>query len=304
MIVWWPFTAVNHCQRFTDFPIEFFSKPDFMRFMLEMDLGASHPSARISILREQTKLIVELCHFTEDLNPVWDAKSSYAALRALSHPVIEQCHALSRQSDQFALLSKTFFGQLGFRGQVRPSALKSCFLPEVLQSRKGPMSLVMLLFCSVCEEVGLRTQISSCRKRYLMKVQLDGKTHVLDFADRCAPLEPHDIVELINRGFDFSAGAVAPETLVIEYLGQLKSLARREQRLQVLSLVHSYLMRYQPFNLRHVSERARVAYETGDYRTAIDDIRSYFLYKPPELNNMGLKRIYKKALQRLRSNDC
>ena len=80
----------------------------------------------------------------------------------------------------------------------------------------------------------------------------------------------------------------------------IKARARVENNSQVLTLTHGYLMRYQPFNLKHLRERALLAYETGDYRRAIDDIRSYFQYKQPGLNNSQLKRIYKLALRRHR----
>ncbi len=255
----------------------------------------------VSILRDHTKLVLELCHFTEDLNPLWEARTTIESLQSLSSPIIAAGAPLENQKDKFELLNQGFFKHLGFKGVSAPKALKTCFLPQVLKDRQGPLPLLMLLYCSLAEEAGIRTQISSCRRRFLLKVQLDGKTHIMDFSQKCKALDPHEIVELINRGFDFSSGSLNPETLAVEYLNQMKRLARNENRLQILSLVHSYLMRYQPFNLRHVSERARVAYETGDYRTAIDDIRSYFLYKQPEFNNIDLKRIYKKALQRVRN---
>ncbi len=258
------------------------------------------PSKSFSILRNQTKLVMEVCHFTEDLNPLWDTRSTFEQLKALSGPIIQACGNFDLQQDKFTSLTQAFFESLSFQVSKSNLGLQDCFLPQVLTHRKGPTPLIMLLFCSLAEEVGIRTQVSSCRLRFLLKVQLDDKTHVVDFSRACAPLEPFEIVDLINKGFDFSNGSLSPETLVVEYLNGLKALAREENKLQILSMVHSYLMRYQPFNLRHVSERARVAYETGDYRTAIDDIRSYFLYKQPEFNNLDLKRIYKMALRRVR----
>ncbi len=271
--------------------------------MLSGGLDPRGPNKSISILRDQTKLVLELCHFTEDLNPIWGARSTIKKLKTLSTPIIETCKELDCQNEKLKALTHAFFHRLGFQACGKQAPLQACFLPQVLSSREGPLPLLMLLFCSLSEEVGIRTQIGSCRKRYLLKVQLDGCTQVMDFAKNCQRLEPHEIVELINRGFDFSTGALSCDTLVVEYLNRLKHLARQENRLQILSLVHSYLMRYQPFNLKHVSERARVAYETGDYRTAIDDIRSYFLYKQPEFNNLDLKRIYKIALRRARNLD-
>lgn len=254
----------------------------------------------ITILREQGQLVLEICHFTQDLNPLWDTRELLEALRGLSKAGLSKLDLTLSDEDKFAFLSHYFFEELGFRINEKPESLQDNFLPQVLSSREGPSALLMLLFCSFCEEAGIRVQVTSCRKRYLLKVQLSGHCHIVDFGKNCEELQPYEIVDLINSGFDFSTGTLNSDMLVVDYLHKLKKLSRVENRLQILSVVHSYLMRYQPFNLKHLSERAVVAYETGDYKTAIDDIRSYFQYKQPEFNNLDLKRIYKSALKRMR----
>ena len=260
--------------------------------------GPTGPEKPISILREQRQLVLELCHFMENLNPLWQAKSLISKLTSLSHPVTRESLQLTSQEDQFALITQYFFSKLNFSCSTSSeNNLQNCFLPHVLAARRGPPPLLMLLLCSLLEEAGIKSQVSSCRLKYLLKVQLDERSHIVDFQNSCAFLEPYEIVELINRGFDFSNGALNTDTLMVEYLNLLKKLARKENKLQILSLVHSYLMKYQPFNLKHISERAIVAYETGDYKTAVDDIRSYFQYKQPEFTNIDLKRIYKLALK-------
>lgn len=123
---------------------------------------------------------------------------------------------------------------------------------------------------------------------------------MVDFGNHCSFLKPFEIVDLINRGFDFSNGGMDTNMLIIEYLTLLKERARKENKLQILSMVHSYLMKYQPFNLKHLSERAIVAYETGDYKRAVEDIRNYFQYKQHDFTNEQLKKIYKIALKRKR----
>lgn len=278
--------------------------PDFFYFispMLEGGTGTQRPHIPISILRQKTQqLVFEVCHFTQDLNPLWPTRTLIQRLKSKSRPILNRIHNLPQQQIQFQELVNYFFVELGFQLRPQSLSLQSCFLPQVLNSREGPVPLLMLLFCSLAEEADIKVQLSSSRKRHLLKVQLDGRSHIVDFDNKCRCLEPFEIVELINQGFDFSSGAINMDMLVIDYLIEIRKLARQEKRLQILSLVHSYLMRYQPFNLKHLSERAVVAYETGDYKTAIDDIRSYFLYKQPEFNNLDLKRIYKLCLKRVR----
>ena len=284
-----------------DFRIELISNFVSIPTMFTGEEGSVSPVKPITMLREQSQLVLELCHFTQDLNPIWETRTLLQNLKSLSAPAIKRLGQNSCQEDNFKILVQYFFDDLAF--SIRSSdknKLQNSFLPNVLVSREGPAPLLMLLFCSLLEEAGIKAQITSCRVKYLLKVQLDDKSHIVDFKKSCGFLQPYEIVELINRGFDFSCGALNSDILVVEYLNLLKKLSRKENKLQILSMVHSYLMRYQPFNLKHLSERAIVAYETGDYRTALDDIRSYFQYKQPEFTNLDLKRIYKVALKKER----
>lgn len=270
--------------------------------MINEDLKSSPLPAPITILRDQTQLVLEICHFTQELNPLWQTRALMEHLQQISHAALLNAKEAPTQEKAFAYLIDFFFEELSFQIRTQNQTLQSCFLPQVLLSREGPASLAMLLFCSLAEEAGLRVQVSSCRLKFLLKIQLDGKSHIVDFQQKCRPLKPYEIVDLINRGFDFSNGCLTDDCLVVEYLNDLKELARKEDRSQIQALIHGYLMRYQPFNLKHLSERAVLAYETGDYLTAIEDIRSYFQYKQEERNNINLKRIYKMALKRIRQN--
>ncbi len=258
-------------------------------------------SKRFLLLKEQWRLVLELCHYSEDVNPLWQNGILQDTLKTLSRPAIALTESYSEDEIKFRILTHYFFKQRGY-SLAKPTVLKlqDYFLPSVLNARTGPAPLLMLLLCTLFEECGIKAQVISCHKRYLLKVQLNSRAHVVDFEDSCRFLEPFEIVDLINRGFDFSNGALGMTALVVEYLEMIKARARVENNCQVLTLTHGYLMRYQPFNLKHLRERALLAYETGDYRTAIDDIRSYFQYKQPGLSNSHLKRIYKLALRRHR----
>lgn len=260
----------------------------------------------MTIVREHWQLLLDLCHFSQDLNPLWDTKSLLISLRTLANPALLDLKNIQSQEEKFSFLTHYFFSDLNFQCLESASQdLSLHFLPEVLRRKSGPTPLLMLLFCTLLEESGISCQVTSCRRRYLLKVQLDGQLSIVDFAKKATPLSHHEIVDLINRGFDFSSGAMNSSCLVVEYLSEIKKQCRLQNRLQILSLVHSYLMKHQPFNLKHLSERALVAYETGNYRRAIEDIRSYFLYKQPEFTNTSLKKIYKLALknQRNKSDD-
>lgn len=271
--------------------------------MLSGDIQGTRPKKVMALLKEQGQLVVEICHFTQDLNPVWQTKSTFESLNLLSQPFVESIKETHDDEIIFEKAVQYFFKHLKFKNIAsKKCTLSQCFLPTVLKNKMGPTPLLMLLFSSFLEQCGIKVQITSCRKRFLIKVQLNGHARIVDFNKKCQSLDADDIVDLINSGFNFADGAMGKDILAVEYLNLLKTLARKEQKLQILAMVHSYLMRYQPFNLRHVSERARIAYETGDYKTAVDDIRSYFQYKQPEFTNLDLKRIYKMALKKEKHN--
>ncbi len=264
--------------------------------------GTGSPNKVMTLLKEQGQLVVEICHFTQDLNPIWHTKTTIESLNHLSHPFLLSIKEDDDEERVFKKAADYFFNHLKFkRVPVKKLNLNQCFLPTVLKNKQGPTPLLMLLFSSFLEQCGLRVQITSCRKRFLLKLQLDGRSRIVDFTNKCRTLDADDIVELVNSGFNFAEGAMGRDILAVEYFNLLKSQARKENKMQILALVHSYLMKYQPFNLRHLSERARIAYETGDYRTAIEDIRNYFQYKQPEFTNIDLKRIYKIALKKEKS---
>ena len=265
------------------------------------DTSQIQTSNPISILREHVQLVLELCHFTEDLNPLWSAKKTFAQLRLLSDPVKEKIETLNDQKEIYEEACRYFFEVLGFRCTDKEDlSFKDSLIPQILETRQGPASMVMLLFTSLLEEANIKVQIASCRKRHLLKVQINGRAHITDFDKNGELIDHEEILNLINRGFDFSSGPLQSDALVVEYLNTMKRLSKNEKRLHIQTMIHSYLMKYQPFNLKHLSERAMVAYETGDYKTAMEDIRSYFQYKQPELTNQKLKEIYKMALKQER----
>jgi regulator of sirC expression with transglutaminase-like and TPR domain len=268
------------------------------------EIEGKAPSRRLIVINKQWQHLLELCHFTEELNPIWEAKLLQARFKKLSEPIISRVKPLNDEEEKFKKICDYFYSELQFSiCDKNKISLQSCFLPHVLTTKNGPPSVLMLFLCALLEECNIKAQVSSSRVKYLLKVQLNNKSHIIDFAQKGHFLKPYEIVDLINRGFDFSQGCFDSNMLIVEYLNLVKKYSRKENKLHILSLVHSYLMRYQPFNLKHISERAMVAFETGDYRTAIDDIRSYFQYKQSGLTNENLKRIYKMALKKNRQTN-
>ena len=267
--------------------------------MLPMNLGGQgqdRSDQHILLIKNQWKLALEVCHFTSEYNPHWPASSTQKQICHLMAEAKAFCPTPANDRKTLQNLIQFFFYHKGFDPVPANSlTLPEFFLPYVTHSRKGPTELLMLLFTTLAENLGLKTQVISCKKYFLLKICLDNKPCILDFTKKGQILDPYEIVSLINAGIEFSKTKYDNNKIVIRYLQQVKRIAKKNFELPLLSLTHSYLMRYQPFNLKHLSERAIAAYQTGDYRSAVDDIRSYFLYKSPEVTNTHLKRIYKLA---------
>lgn len=266
------------------------------------DIEALRSSPSFLVLNEKWQLIMELCHFTQEINPLWTTESLSQQLKAISRPAIQKITGKTKEDEVFKSLIDSFFTDCRFAcTKGEPQSLQALFLPCVLNARSGPTPLLMLLLTAWLEEAGIRTQIISCQQRHLFKVRIFNHWKIFDFENNCQVLTPEDLLDLVNQGFQFSSGKLGSEAMVIAYLNRIKGQARKENQTQALAMTHSYLMRYQPFNLRHLRGRAHLAYETGDYRRAVDDIRSYFQYKPSDFTNAPLRRLYKLALRQVRS---
>ncbi|MCB0379253.1 MAG: hypothetical protein KDD33_12240 [Bdellovibrionales bacterium] len=255
----------------------------------------------IFLLNNQWKLSLELCHFCSEFNPSWSPQILQSQLHKLYKNLAKRVEGLGQEQDRLDTLIDYFFRQMGFNAlDSSQLSLERCFLPYVLSCRQGPPELLMLLFTTLAEKIDLRVQVMACRKHFLLKVYIHERPQIVDVLNQGRCLQPYQIVDLINEGLDFASQELTTHCIVISYLNQLKARAKKEQHLQLLSLIHSYLMKYQPFNLRHISERALVAYQSGDYKKAAEDIRSYFVYKSPEVTNYHLRKIYKLARRQIK----
>jgi len=212
----------------------------------------------VLLLGEKWKLLLELCHFTQSLNPLWDTGQLQRSLKSLSQPAIVLAQNIQDEEERFLFLVDYFFKTLNFSiDNPQESQLLNSFMPQILVSRKGPSQLLLLLLMALLEQCHLKMSLCSPKQRLVFKVHLNRKVQLFDFTSQCAHVGTSDLIQLINGGYDFSGQPTPVSALVVEYLNRIANLARRERKLQILSITHSFLMKYQPFNLVHLSERAK-----------------------------------------------
>ena len=254
------------------------------------------------LLHKPWQALFELCHFTEALDPRWQSQQLQMKLQDLSQPLTFRLKDLQRDESKFKIVSHYLFEDLGFQ-MIQESNLcfQDCLLPFVLSRRKAPAPILELLFCCLLEKCGLKVPVQVHRFQHLLKIQINKTPWIIDVGQKGKNLEPHEIVQLVNDGSDFSNSWVGSQTLVIEYLNLIEKQARKSHNPQILFIIYSYLMKYEPFNLKHLCQRALMAFEKGDNSNVIEDIRNYFQYKQDKQDNETsklLKRIYKLALQK------
>ena len=249
------------------------------------------------VLQEEWPFLFELCHFTEILNSRWQSKTLQKKFHELGQPLVFRTKALKCDKEKLKVINQYFFKELGFKA-IKESHLNfhNCLLPSVLSRRQAPTPLLMLILCCFLEECGLKAKNISCELTNLLKIQINGQACIINVDCHGKLLKPDEIVGFINKGLNFSNNWLGSNALVIRYLNLIKKLARQTENLQALDLIQSYLMKYQPFNLKHLAERAMTSFKKGDYQKTIEDIRSYFQYRQSGETNQALKKVYKLAL--------
>ena len=254
----------------------------------------------LTLLKHYKKMALEICHFASEVDPACHAQKIYNQLRGITAELQEQLPETRSDREKVEGLIHFFFGHLGFQiSHSAPSSLRSLLLPEVLDNRQGPREVLALIFLTLAEAVNLKIELNSDSSSHLMKVFIDDHPTIIDFDRRGHFLEPYEIVDLVNHGIDFNHSP-PPELPVILYLRLLKKMARDKNQFGILTKVQSHLIRHQPFNLKYLSERALIAYESGNFREAIEDIRDYFLYRSSDISNFKLKNVYRMARKKIK----
>jgi len=251
----------------------------------------------LSLIDRQTFFTQEICRLSSDILPL----EEYRVLKAHFDQWVRSFAAAypspANDLDKIKALVAFFFEDQGFRPlEVKSIDLKSSLIAEAIDRKKAPWELLTLLFMTLAESIQLKVKCIDDSEKWLLKVYIDDDPQIVNLEKSGSFLAPFEIVEFVNNGVDFTQWNLG-ERVFIRYLYRIRHLAKLDFNLHGLSVTQAYLMRYQPFNLKHLSERAKIAYHTGDYRGAAEDIRDYFIYKSPEITNFQLKKIYKMALK-------
>ena len=161
--------------------------------------------------------------------------------------------------------------------------------------------MLQILYSELALTLKLKHSFINSKNHFLLKFDFPEKSLLVDFQEKGKVLDRNEIVSLVNEYIDFRKLDDGLRSLS-KLLHQIKKKWTLEKRFRDLKHLNLIMMKAEPFNLVHIKERAQIAYQVGDYISAAEDIRNYFVYKSPEIRSLPLKKIYRRALRKTKAS--
>lgn len=239
-------------------------------------------------------LFVDLSHIAHDLSSLWPLHRTLQGCQNLAKDPLSTVG--SHSSDplkHFDAVCDYFFKQKKFKPLKSKPTLEKYLLPYTLLSRRGPIEILLPIFIGLNRHVNLNVQVAYYGKEIILKLMVDGKSHFFNFKNACEPLTSEDLIRLVNSGCDCSQ-TVNEQDILTKYLLRIKHQCMRERSLLSLYKIQTYLMKYQPFALNHILDRARAAYAIGDIVKAAEDVSQYLTFSADRINNTKMIKLMRK----------
>jgi len=249
---------------------------------------------------DHDSLISELSRIAYDLNSMWPPSLTLKKY----HSLLAQLNlTLNNQEldpfEKFEILKDFFFKKKNFSPLASKPKLEKYLLPYILLSRSGPQEMLLLLFLSLAQSIGLNVDViknesSGQNVEIIIKVIHEGRSFLFNFARKCETLTTDNILELINSGCDCTKHLPINEVLS-HYLLLIKTQSLRERSFLSLYKIQTYLIYHQPFVLNHIVDRARAAYAIGDIVKAAEDISQYLSFHSDKMSNSKFLKLLRKV---------
>lgn len=254
---------------------------------------------RLAVVDPQRDILfVDLSHIAHDLSSLWPLHRTLQGCQTLSKELQSTVGINAGDSlKHFEAVCDFFFKQKKFKPLKSKPTLEKYLLPYALLSRRGPVELLLPLFIGLNRHVHLNIQVAHYNKEIILKLIVEGKAHFFNFKNACQPLTSEDLIHLVNSGCDCS-GSVSEHDVLTKYLLRIKKQSLRERSLLHLYKIQTYLMKYQPFALNHILDRARAAYAIGDVVKAAEDVSQYLTFSKDMMHNNRITRLISKLNNR------
>ncbi|MCC6137887.1 MAG: hypothetical protein IT287_04595 [Bdellovibrionaceae bacterium] len=243
---------------------------------------------------QRDTLFVDLSHIAHELSALWPLHRTLQGCQNLSKELLATVGTNTNDPlKHFEAISDYFFKQKKFKPLKSKPTLEKYLLPYTLLSRRGPVELLLPLFVGLNHQLNLNVQVAHYGQEIIIKLIVEGKAHFFNFKKACEQLNSEDLITLVNSGCDCSQ-TVSEQEILTKYLLRIKHQCMRERSLLSLYKIQTYLMKYQPFALNHILDRARAAYAIGDIVKAAEDVSQYLTFSADRINNTRMIKLMRK----------
>lgn len=249
----------------------------------------------LRLVPENFSILEEIGHLAAHYNPNFNFQDVFSELSQLERSLLFLSKNTNSTSECIFEFLNGFFKIHNFKCLPvnKYISLDNLFLDSVLSSRKGPPELLLLLFSALSKSAGLKIKVINVKHHPCVKVILKNESYIFDFVKNGKLLTKNDLLALINSGADLEKDWSDRE-LFSRYLAKAKFLSKRNQDFKYKVL--DTLLRYQPFNLDLVTERAQLGYELGHLKETLRDISHYVMYRSPvKHTTQQLLDLYRRA---------
>jgi regulator of sirC expression with transglutaminase-like and TPR domain len=207
-------------------------------------------------------------------NDLSGGESQDASLRAVNFMSYELATLCDNKTDEevFQILNNFFFQIKNFKISTSPFLLDS-----VLNERNGCGIAVALLYLHLARTLDLDVHLVHWPLHTILKWENQGSAQFLDLSQGGRFLSADEILEIVNIHKEQVRTLSMSESLV-QYLTYISMNYRQSQELEQLHKVLNLILKIEPENTRHLSERALLRRDLGLHKEALCDLKRFFSF--------------------------
>ena len=238
----------------------------------------------------QLEAAVAVAHAVE---PELDVQGVLSAIDALAVKLKNRIAADTVPLQRLRLLSRYFFQELGFAGNVNDYyAPENSYLHRVLDSRRGIPITLALIYIEIAQQIGLEARGVSFPGHFLIKLKMPQGEVVIDpfngrslsrddLEERIEPYRRrHGLVGDAEVPLGLFLQTATPRAVVARMLRNLKEIHRGAEEWPALLAVMQRLVILLPDDWDERRDRGLVRAELGDDDGAVQDLAAYVEHSP------------------------
>lgn len=254
----------------------------------------------LRLVPNKFSIIEELCQLSSSYNSNFRFQEIFSQLSEFEKTLQFKLSNVNNNLDYIKTFVNIFFQDFGFKCYPikRYLSLEAIFLDQVLKSRQGPAELLLLFFSSLAKSIDIKIKKLNVKNHAFVKLTYKNECLIFDFQKGGNLLSKNDIIKYLNEDYDFET-LWSDKDLLMRHLAHLKILSRRNRTFKYKIL--NILLKYKPFNLHLLSERAELGYELGHLKETVRDITNYLSFSPGNnlTSSKKLVEIYRRAKKEL-----